>query len=234
MIARLPVAITLPTVLDRVKGGAILSAQLLDSVKLTRFMTVRVVFVEGLSAVSYKDHAKKHPLEFNGVTSKVTLVSTPTWPAKFNPNHTRRLEVQGLPPFVTPLGLQQTIGHVLNHPIRMEKLDSGNIVLEFTSIDKAGYAYEVLRRTYRGCRPHFISDPCAQPLETLLSAVPATSSSTAKEAATCESLETRDSLDDNPNSPPDARSYSSGLGPSLLDTANPEELDAVYRPLLPW
>ena len=37
--------------------------------------------------------------------------------------------------------------------------------LHFSSIEKAEHAYGVLPRTYHGCQPHFIADPCSEPLE---------------------------------------------------------------------
>ena len=47
----------------------------------------------------------------------------------------------------------------------MRKLDNKNIILHFSSIEKAEHAYGLLPRTYRGCQPHFIADPCSEPLE---------------------------------------------------------------------
>ena len=47
----------------------------------------------------------------------------------------------------------------------MRKLDNGNLILHFSSIEKAAYTCGLLPRTYRGCQPHFIADPCSEPLE---------------------------------------------------------------------
>ena len=146
IIARVPAAVTLATILDSVRGGAIFSAHLLDTRKITGFNTVRVVFIQEFSALWFEEHAQEYPLIFNGITSKVTRVSTPTWPVTFNPAHSRCLLIERLPRFMRPSRLRNTIG-MWNHPIRITKLGRGKFVLEFNSIDKGGYACEVLRRT---------------------------------------------------------------------------------------
>ena len=234
-ISGLPTNITLSAVLDKVRGGGIVSAQLLSTLPITGFTTARVVFLEEFSALAYEEHSQNHPIMFRGLIATVDLVHNHTWPVNYNHMHTRCLEVRRFPRSVPPAGLLTTMGHELNRPIHMQMLNNGNLILHFASIQKAGRAYGLLPRTYRSCEPHFIADPCAQPLETLLPVVIPTNPSIAGAAATRPNYEGQDSAENNPDSPPDDRSYSSGdgLSPSLLDTFNPEELEAAYRARLP-
>ena len=102
---------------------------------------------------------------FRGLNVIVDLGSTPACPAEYNHRHSRCLEISNFPSAVTPEGLLAAIGHELNHPIYMRKLNNGNILLRFSSIKKAELAYGLLPRTYRGCQPHLIADPCSEPLE---------------------------------------------------------------------
>ena len=65
IIARILADITLSSILERVRGGAILSAHLLNTIRITGFKTVQVVFLEQSSAISYEEHAPRHPSKFS-------------------------------------------------------------------------------------------------------------------------------------------------------------------------
>ena len=161
-ISGLPANMTLVTVLNKIRGGAILESEL-DTDPITGTNTARVVFVDEFSAQAFGENAPVHPSMFGGMNVTVDLVSTP--PVEYDHGHSRCLEIRGFLVLVTAEGLLAAIGHESNHPIQMRKLDNNNIILHFSSIEKAEHAYGVLPRAYHGCQPHFIADPCSEPLE---------------------------------------------------------------------
>ena len=181
-ISGIPVNITMRMILDNVRGGAILEFKLLNTLKVTGSNTALIIFLHEHSALAYEEHAKRHPVMFDGSVAKVTVVPTPTWPIKpklyqavFNHQHSRCLEVHSFPRSISPSRLRKDIGHCeeldLDHLIHMEMRKDGTLLLQFSSIDAAGWAYGMLSsfRAYRNCEPCFTPDPCSQPLETLLS-----------------------------------------------------------------
>ena len=80
-ILGLPASITLSTVLNSIKGGAILHHQLLNTLPITGYNTARLVFLHKSSVLVFEEHAQKYPIKFNGLFARVDLVSTPTWPS---------------------------------------------------------------------------------------------------------------------------------------------------------
>ena len=164
-ISRLTANITLLDVLNKIRGGAVVESQLLNTVAITGFKTARIVFLEEFSALQFEDNALVHANMFWGMNVSVELVSAATRPTQYNHGHSRCIEVHNFPPAVRPAGLLAALGHEFRHPIYWEKLNNGNIILHFSSMEKAAYASGLLPRTYRGCRPQYIADPCAEPLE---------------------------------------------------------------------
>ena len=171
-ISGIPANIDLLSVLNKIRGGAILESQLLDTVPITGFKTARIVFLDELSALAFEDNAVSHPSMFRGLNVTADLVDTPTWPVEYNCQHSRCMEINNVPSAIKPKELLEAIGHEMNHPIYMRKLNNGNIILHFSSIKKAELAYGLLPRTYRGCQPHFIADPCSEPLEPVEALLP--------------------------------------------------------------
>ena len=179
-ISGIPANITMRMILDGVRGGVVLESSLLNTLKVTGSNTALIIFLHEHSALAYEEHAKKHPIMFSGLVAKVTVVPTPTWPIKpklrkavFDHQHSRCLEVHNFPRSISPSGLRKDIGHCeelkLNHLIHMEMRKDGTLLLQFSSIDGAGWAYGMLSsfRAYRDCEPFFTPDPCSQSLETL-------------------------------------------------------------------
>ncbi len=180
-ISGLPANITISMVLNGVRGGAVLESQLLNTLRISGSITALIIFLHEHSAFAYEEHAKKHPIIFNGLVANVAVVPTPTWPIKpklrkavFNHQHSRCLEVHNFPRSISPSELRKDIGHYevlrFDHLVHTEMRKDGILVLQFSSIDGAGWAYGMLSsfRAYRDCEPYFTSDPCSQPLETLL------------------------------------------------------------------
>ncbi len=180
-ISGIPANITLRMILDGVRGGAVFESKLLDTLKVTGSNTALIIFLHEHSALAYEEHAKKHPIIFSGLVAKVTVVPTPTWPIKpklrkavFNHQHSRCLEVYQFPTSISHSGLRKDIGHCeeLNYDdlVHIEMREDGILMLQFSSIDGADWAYGMLSslRAYQNCAPYFTSDPCSQSLETLL------------------------------------------------------------------
>ena len=84
MLGNLPVVTEMRDVLARIRGGEVLSASLLDTVKITGSMSARVVFRYEASAKEYVLYAKQHPIVFGDgdeeQEAEVTLLNTPTYP----------------------------------------------------------------------------------------------------------------------------------------------------------
>ena len=170
-ISGLPANTTMFMILNNVRGGAVLDSKLLNTLKISGSNTALIIFLQEHSAFAYEEYAKKHPIIFNGLIAKVAVVPTPTWPIKpniykavFDHKHSRCLEVHNFPRSISPSELK------FDHLVHTEMGKDGILVLQFSSIDGAGCTYRMLSSfmAYRDCEPHFTSDPCSQPLETLL------------------------------------------------------------------
>ena len=211
-ISGIPADVTMRIILDSVRGGAILESKLLNTLKITGSHTALIIFLHEHSALAYEEHARKHPIILGGLVAGVTVVPTPTWPMKtklckavFDHQHSRCLEIHNFPRSISPSKLRKDIGRCeeleLNHLIHMEMRKDGTLLLQFSSVDGAGWAYGMLSsfRAYRGCEPFFTSDPCSQPLETLLD-LTKIDSNLAKEVLANQEQESQDSVYDCPSS----------------------------------
>ena len=180
VISGLPSSITMKALLEKVRGGMIVDAKLLDTEKITGSNTALVTFLYELSAMAYEDHAREHPIVFNNAPARIAVVPTPTWPMSFSLRsaieleHTRCFEVHNLPRDVSLPAVRQEL-----KPSPVMKTDSlqcmrlgadGVLGLRFSSIRAATQSYALFTKTlrYRRCTVKWIPDPCAQPLETLL------------------------------------------------------------------
>ena len=59
----LPANITSSSILDRVRGGAILSGQLLNTLPITSHDTERVISLHEFSTLAFEDYAQKYPIK---------------------------------------------------------------------------------------------------------------------------------------------------------------------------
>lgn len=181
VIGDLPVAITLEALLQKVRGGSVISAKLCDTLSITGSYTALVTFIRESAASGYEDFAALHPVHFGGQVAKVSMLSTPTWPltmrlrtAIFDHHHTRCLEVPNFPRHISPLSLRRDLRVCSSTEYDMiEHLamrDDNVLELRFCSINAAGKAFGILTsyRTYSQCQVKFSSDPCDLPLKTML------------------------------------------------------------------
>ena len=178
IISNLPLNVTMTKILDRVRGGLIISVNLLDTAKLTGRMTALIIFQHEFAAMAFEEQAQKYPIKINALTARVGLVPTPTWPESINlrkaindHQHTRCLKVYNFPRHIgeTTLRRDLRIHNVLvRDAIEHVKMRADGILeLRFSSIKYAGQAFGILSafRDYRQCNAYFVADPCARPFE---------------------------------------------------------------------
>ena len=181
IISGLPLSVTMEAVLDKVRGGIVIDAKLLDTIKITGSNTALVTFLYGRSALAYEDHVKQHPIAFGNAFAQVAVVPTPTWPLPVSLRsaieelgHTRCFEVRNFPRSIFLSAVRQELR---SSPVMksdslesMKLVGDGVLEMRFSSIRAAAYSSVLFRKTlrYRGCTVKTIPDPCAQSLETLL------------------------------------------------------------------
>ena len=181
-MTNLPADISLSLLLDKVRGGVIVAARLLDTRKITNSLSALVTFVLEESAIAYNGFIRTNPITFGGIQVQVQLLCTPTWPLSNSLRtainvhyHTRCLEVFGFPCSITLTVLRQDLRvHLVVHVDAIEFMqlrDDGVLELRFSSIEYAGKARDILStwKKYRRCVVSFARDPCAMQLETMLS-----------------------------------------------------------------
>jgi hypothetical protein len=189
MLGNLSVGTEMREVLARIRGGEVLSASLLDTVKITGAMSARVVFRHEASAEEYVLYAMQHPIMFGDgdeeQKAEVTLLTTPTYPP--SPRFLSRLLSHGqsrclsLPSFPPSLSLTALERHLSgNNGVRGSMLvemwidESGTLHLQFSDVSWAGAAYGILTHhsSYRGLDVLFSDDPCSGPVEELSLPIP--------------------------------------------------------------
>ncbi|KAI9697671.1 MAG: hypothetical protein M1836_004621 [Candelina mexicana] len=181
MVSNLPHDVTMNAVLDKIRGGMVVWASLLDSVKIKGSMSAMVTFLHPVPAAEYVDFAREHPVQVCGQTITVDLLPTPTWPmaislkkAIYDHGHTRCLEIINFPRRISRAELMQDLR--ISESLRINMIESlemsqeGILSIRFTGVHYAGQAYGKLTayRKYFGIRVTRTPDPCALPLETLL------------------------------------------------------------------
>ena len=180
-ISGLSPSVTMKTLLEKVRGGMLVDAKLLDTAKITGSNTALVTFLYERSALEYEDHAKEHPIAFSNALARIAVVPTPTWPMPFNLRsgieefgHTRCFEVHNVPRDISLPAVRQEL---TSSPVmKSDSLEcmrlgvDGVLELRFSSIRAAAYSSALFSKTFRyqGCTVKCVPDPCAQPLETLL------------------------------------------------------------------
>ena len=192
IISGLPLSITMDALLEKVRGGMLIDAKLLNTAELTGSNTALVTFQHEHSALAFEDHAKRYPIIFSRFFAHVAVIPTPTFPISIDlrtsieEGRTRCLEIHGLPPNISLSTLRQEL---TNLPVmRSTSLEymslraDGVVELRFPSINAAEQGSAFFKKTfrYRGCTIQCFSDPCAQPLETPLEQ-PSCASATAEE-----------------------------------------------------
>lgn len=200
------------TLLEKVRGGIVISAKLLDTTTITGAYTALITFLHEQAAMLFEHYAIRHHLSFAGHRVNVELLSKPTWPtpiplqkAIYDHGHTRCLTIRNFPRNISPEALRRDL-HVCSVMVtdRIESMNMGtNSVLElrFESIWTAGKAYGILTswRGYRQCKVDFSPDPCAQPLEILNKQTDPASNSTQVKSSKAEEPQTLSAESPNSN-----------------------------------
>ncbi|KAL8646033.1 MAG: hypothetical protein Q9210_006367 [Variospora velana] len=174
LVDNLPAGLTVFALLQFVKSGAIENVKSVDTTNITGHLSALITFIHEKGARAFDQQARRTPLVFAGVTARVTLLPTPTYPmtkklqiAITKHAHTRCLEVKNFPRGVAPAELERDLRvcqAMTTHRIVSKKMRSDGVLeLGFASVNYAGLAYAVLKtwRRYQGCRVVFVADPCA-------------------------------------------------------------------------
>ena len=178
MIYNLSADCTMRNILDRVRGGMILDAELLDTTSITGFMTAMLTFVESTGAVAFTEHVSRYGLSVSGCVVKAFLVQVPTARIKLGQLrainshfHSRCLRVQNLPLSITLEELRCDLQpHKATNIDLIESMSiNADDVLElrFLSVTAAEDAFYFLtlrgvKAKYWQCRVVYGADPCAE------------------------------------------------------------------------
>ena len=121
--------------------------------------TARIIFVYEFGALTHEEHAPKHHIIFNGPTTNVALMPTPTWPIKHNHRRSRCLEFQRFPRWVMLPGFWKVIGGDPDPSLHTKKRNGGPLTLQLSSIERTCHAHELSARISCGCKAYFIPTP---------------------------------------------------------------------------
>ncbi|KAN0122827.1 hypothetical protein V8E51_001153 [Hyaloscypha variabilis] len=188
MLTNLPPDTSIRDVLDRVRGGEVLSAILLDTKSITGSLSARIVFRNETAAEAYTLYCTSHLLLFPSSSdpssdtqqATATHLQTPTFP--LSSRHLSRLTTHAqtrclaLPSFPPSFSLNTLERHLSKGSgVRGDMLaetwidEEGTLHLQFSSVFWAGAAFGILTSfaMYRGLEVLFADDPCAGPVEEL-------------------------------------------------------------------
>ena len=178
IISNLSPDIHLSTLLDYIRGGLVIDAKLLDTVKITGGKSALITFLHEYAAIAFEEYAEKYPVMINSVVAKVLVVPTPTWPVRcrlrkaiFDHHSTRCLKVFNFPESIPApkfrTDLNTHLGTSIDPITYMQERNDGLVDLHFSSIDWACKAYGMLVswKVYRDCTPSYSADPCTRFLE---------------------------------------------------------------------
>lgn len=159
-ISRLPPCVTLMALLEKVRGGMLVDAKLVDTAKITSSNTALVTFLHETSAMAYEEYAKKHPIAFSNVVAQIVVVRTPTWPVPVNLRRgiedfgkTRCFEVHNVPRNISLRTVRQEL--TASPVMKSDSLEcmrlgaDGVLGLRFSSIRAAGYSSALFSQTLR-------------------------------------------------------------------------------------
>lgn len=180
VISNLPLSATMTGVLEKIRGGVVLDAKLLDTLSITGGKTALVTFLHERAAKALQVYLKQHPISIDNRLAHVTVLKTPTWPisrkcekALFDGGDTRCLEVSRYPRHISPRDLRRYLRLCTVMTLdRIEHMNLGEddvLALRFESTACAADARGILTSHYafRACAVRFVPDPCAQPLRVM-------------------------------------------------------------------
>ena len=179
MIYNVPADCTMGNILDRVRGGMILDAKLLDTTTITGSNTAMLTFVESTAAVSFTEHVSRYGLSISGCVVRAFLIEIPTARIKLGQIrainshfHSRCLKIHNFPLCVTleelRCDLQPHKATNIDLIERMSINTDGLLELRFLSVTAAEDAFSFLtlrgvKAKYWQCLVVYGADPCAEP-----------------------------------------------------------------------
>jgi hypothetical protein len=184
-IGNLPKNIDTRDLLNRVRGGKVVSAILLNTTNLTGKMSALIRFVNEKAAHKYLSFVESNPVTFGEddkkLQAEVTLVGTPSYPlsnclnnAILNLNHTRCICIPYFPN-ISICSFERDISSVTYHqrgitPTEMWMDEDRTMHLEFAGVSDARMARGKLNAwsMFRGLEVRSEPDPCERPVEELL------------------------------------------------------------------
>lgn len=147
IISNISLDIGLGALLNFVRGGPILDAKLLDTVKITGTKSALITFLHEHAAMAFEDHANKNPVMIGGVPAQIKMVSTPTYPMRiplrraiFDHHQTRCLEVRNFPGQISAQRLRYDLAickEMSSDRITHMRKGPDGISLEFSSVNDA-------------------------------------------------------------------------------------------------
>ena len=176
VVDNLPCNFSISTLLQQIKGGAVLDAKLLNTTSIHGRTSALITFVHDQAAKAFESRSRLQPLEFDGVMARVVLLPSPTWPmpkkmdaSVLQRGHTRYFKAHNFPRNITPAELEKDLHKchsITSHSIEAKKLGSDGVLeLRFTSVKYAEIAWGVFsnNQRYRQCILKYMPDPCSEP-----------------------------------------------------------------------
>ena len=171
----LPLKIEMSELMTKVRGGAVVSCQLLNTISISSSLSALVQFLHEKDALAYEEFAAAHPIYFADQRAHVKLIQTPSWPVMLlDQQHTRCLKIYNFPTTIKQAQLRCDLRvHRASRITTIEniRMYQGQVLeIRFSSIKHAQNSYDILitNRAYKQCRIVFSSDPCTRPLEILM------------------------------------------------------------------
>lgn len=184
IIENLPFETTVADIANKVRGGLVVSIQILDTSKIVNSRTAMVIFFHGQAATNYVDFSSRNQILVGDRKVVITLLTSPTWPMSLDfiagvrdYKHTRCLVVYQFPRHISDNALKNALclaecqnSHGI---VTIDEINQGSVHVSFYSIEAAHSAFKYLGTSdiFQGCRVFFAPDPCAERVEALLKPV---------------------------------------------------------------
>ena len=170
IITGLPFGIQMYSLLNQVRGGMIVSCQILDTFKLIGCFSALIRFVHETEALGFANHTLSNPMVLGGRKVTAELIKTPSYPLpdELHRNilnrYTRCLKVEGFTH--NPMRRLQEICQI-KVVIESCRLTPGAtaLIVHFSSVQQASEVYRSFKNTHElaSAKFSFLADPCAQP-----------------------------------------------------------------------
>lgn len=192
LITNIPPNTTLSQVLDRVKGGKIVSATYMETagMRTKPYMETNsalIVFFAGRDAAKFVQHSKENKFIFfwsekweAPFKATAKMLDSPSRPIPqallkgiLQDGMTRMVFVHGGPPGLTPRLVMEHVvegNDSIKQPLNMGVDQDGVMFLEFASIAEAKAVWQAISKTFTGLSRGFLRDPCERPLDTVQNA----------------------------------------------------------------